>query len=121
MTAKQAWLDSDDEILITILDKTKIDTDNPIGTPIPFIDNGVTRLALYRQDNNAEIASSDDDKLTFDNDGNIKIALGDINANYIAKNRSYEMYIKAFSATKPKGQTIVHSKRPDSNLSITFN
>lgn len=123
MTAKQAWLGSDDEILITILNKNIIDDLNPQGTPIPFIDNGVTSMRLFREDNGAIIADTGDNdgKLSYDNSGNITIALGTVDAMTIAKSRSYETYIKAYSAAKPNGQTIVHSKRPESNLSITFN
>tara|TARA_R110000744_G_scaffold380568_1_gene503223 strand:+ start:9241 stop:9612 length:372 start_codon:yes stop_codon:yes gene_type:complete len=123
MTAKQAWLGSDDEILITILDKSKVDDENPLGTPIPFIDNGVSSMKLFRDDSDVVIADTadGDGKLSYDNLGNIVIALGSIDSTSVAKDRSYEMYIKAYSVTKPNGQTIVHQKRPDSNLSVTFN
>tara|TARA_R110002049_G_scaffold225946_4_gene397901 strand:+ start:1826 stop:2197 length:372 start_codon:yes stop_codon:yes gene_type:complete len=123
MAAKQVWLGSDDEILITILDKNKVDSENPQGTPIPFIDNGVSSMKLFRDDNDAVIANSadNDGKLSYDNAGNITIALGSVESTAIAKDRSYETYIKAYSVTKPNGQTIVHHKRSDSNLSVTFN
>lgn len=123
MAAKQVWLGSDDEILITILDKKKVDNDNPQGTPIPFIDNGVSSMKLFRDDNDAVIADSadNDGKLSYDNAGSIVIALGSVDSASVAKDRSYETYIKAYSTAKPSGQTIVHSKRSDSNLSITFN
>ena len=119
MVAKNVFTDSDDEIDIAILDKRIVDDDNPLGTPIPFMTNGVNRMVLYRFDNNEVIADSDiDDKISYDDAGGIKLKLGDV---VTAKFRSIDTYIKAFSPTKTKGQTIVHNKHPDSNLSVTFN
>ncbi len=122
MPNKPVFLDSDDEINIVILDKRVVDDDNPDGTPISFIDIGIEKMIAYRFDNDAVIAdSSVDDKISYNNEGEIKLKLGSVDKFSIAKNRNYDTYIKAFSPSKPKGQTIVHNKYPDSNLSITFN
>lgn len=122
MVAKNVFLNSDNTIVITILDKRIVDDDNHLGTPIPFLTNGVDKMVVYRFDNDAVIAdSSVDDKITYDDNGKITLKLGDIDKFSIAKFRSYDTYIKAFSATNTNGQTIVHNKFADSNLSVTFN
>lgn len=119
MVAKNVFSDSDDEIKITILDKNIVDDENTLGTPIPFQTNGVTKMILYRFDDNSVIANSSlDNRIAYDDNGGITLKLGDV---VMVKFRSIDTYIKAFSPTKPLGQTIVHSKRADSNLSITFN
>jgi hypothetical protein len=122
MAAKQVWLGSDDEIKIIILDKRIVDDDNPKGTPIPFISNGVSKMKMFRLDNDAVLAdSSIDNKISFNNVGEITIKLGGMVDDELSKFKSHSTYIKAYSPTHQNGQTIVHQKRPDSNLSITVN
>ena len=122
MTAKQVWLGSDDEIAIIILDKRIVDDDNPQGTPIPFVSNGVSKMKMFRFDNNAVLAdSSVDERISFDDAGKITIKLGGMDESQLSKFKSYSTYIKAYSSAYQNGQTIVHQKRPDSNLSITVN
>ena len=122
MTAKQAWLDSDNKISLLLLDKRVVDDDNPDGTPIDFIDLGFVSMKLFRFDDDLLLASSEaDEQITFNELGEIKISLGHLTTSEVAKSRSYSTYIKAYSQAEPRGQVIVHIKMPDSNLSITFN
>lgn len=117
MVAKDVFLGSGDIIEITILDSRS----EPVQ-PIPFVDNGVDRMVLFNfDDDSVMLDSAETSNITFDNQGKIFIMLGDTDPAQITKNRSYKTYIKAYSASFPDGQTIVHPKRRDSNLSVVFN
>jgi hypothetical protein len=121
MAAQVVFLGSDDEINITILNQKITDNDNPDGTPIPFILNGVTSMKLFNYEDDSVLAdSSVDDKISYDDVGNITVKLGSIDPSLVIKGRSYSTYIKSFSDVNPLGQTLVHPKRSESKLSITF-
>ena len=121
MAAQVVFLGSDDEIIITILNQKITDNENPDGTPIPFISNGVTSMKLFNYEDDSALAdSSIDDKISYDNVGNITVKLGGIDPSLVTKGRSYSTYLKSFSDVNLSGQTLVHPKRSESKLSITF-
>ena len=121
MAAKVVFIGGDDEINITILNKKIIDSSNPDGTPIPFVSNGVTSMKLFNHADDSVLAdSSIDDKISYDDIGNITVKLGGIDVSTVTKGRSYSTYLKSFSDVNLLGQTLVHPKRSESKLSITF-
>ena len=122
MVAKESFLGSDDAIELTLYDARTITEDKPDGEPIKFIELGVTRMVLFNHADDTVLLDSDvSTDISFDNDGNITIKAGSVDSSLVTKFRNYETYVKSFGSGFEDGRVIIHPKRRDSNLSITFN
>ena len=118
MTTKTVYTGTNDEISVTA--NTSLwdeDLQKDVLTPIPFIDNGATKVEVSFSD---QILNSIDnaDMISFDNNGKLIFKFNTL-VN-VSKNRANEAIVKVFDVDHPLGQTIIAPTREDSNLSLVF-
>lgn len=118
MITKVVRLGTDDEIIIkastVAIDE---DTGQEVLTPIPFVANGTNKIDVSFAEQSVNSVDNDD-MVSFDNDGNIKLKLGSV--SNASKGRNYPAIVTAFSDSYPSGQTICSPDEEDSSLSLIF-